>query len=157
MLAAAGLSPALAGSLHGVMQLATAVPGLFLGPLIGRMKDQRLVAALMSGLVGLSLIGLARWPALASLWAACFGFASGGAFILALIFMGLRASNPQRAAALSGMAQCVGYLLAAGGPAVAGQLHGLTGGWNAVLAGGAVLSVVMACCGVLAGRSRVIG
>jgi len=157
MLTTAGLSPALAGSLHGAMQLATAVPGLFLGPVVGRMKDQRLVAALMSGLLGLSLVGLACWPALASLWAACFGFASGGAFILALIFMGLRASSPQQAAALSGMAQCVGYLLAAGGPAVAGQLHGLTGGWTAVLAGGAVLSVAMACCGVLAGRSRVIG
>ncbi len=38
--------------------------------------------------------------------------------ILGLTFIGLRASSAHQAAALSGMAQSVGYLLAACGPPV---------------------------------------
>jgi CP family cyanate transporter-like MFS transporter len=37
ILTEADLSPTMAGSLHGAMQLAAAVPGLFLGPVISRM------------------------------------------------------------------------------------------------------------------------
>ncbi|WP_213086176.1 MFS transporter [Roseateles sp. DAIF2] len=153
----AGVPADMAGSLHGVMQLATAVPGLLLGTLLGRMKDQKLVAAAMSALLGLSLAGFALWPMAASLWAACFGFASGGVFILALVFMGLRTTSPQQAASLSGMAQCAGYLLAAGGPTLAGALHDWAGNWSTVLWIGALLSLLMAACGVLAGRARTIG
>lgn len=157
ILTSAGLSATAAGSLHGVMQLATSVPGLFLGPLIARMKDQKLIAALLSALLGAGLLGFALWPAMATLWAAMFGFASGGTFVLALIFMGLRSASPQQAAALSGMAQCVGYLLAAGGPSAAGWLHDAIGSWTGVLLGAAALSVVMGVCGALAGRNRTIG
>jgi CP family cyanate transporter-like MFS transporter len=157
ILTEAGLSPTMAGSLHGAMQLAAAVPGLFLGPMIGRMKDQKAIAAVLSLLVGVGLVGFIVRPGFAMLWATCVGFASGGAFILALIYMGLRTRSPQQAAALSGMAQCVGYLLAAGGPTLAGLLHDRVGSWTAVLAAGVLLSGVMAVCGVLAGRPRTVG
>lgn len=157
ILTEADLSPTMAGSLHGAMQLAAAVPGLFLGPVIGRMKDQKAVAATLSLLVGAGLVGFILWPGAAMLWATAVGFASGGAFLLALIYMGLRTQSPQQAAALSGMAQCVGYLLAAGGPTLAGLLHDTVGSWTAVLGAGVVLSGVMAVCGVLAGRPRTIG
>lgn len=42
--------------------------------------------------------------------------------ILGLTFIGLRASSAHQAAALSGMAQSVGYLLAACGPPVMGKI-----------------------------------
>jgi CP family cyanate transporter-like MFS transporter len=41
--------------------------------------------------------------------------------ILGLTFIGLRASSAHQAAALSGMAQAVGYLLAACGPPLMGK------------------------------------
>jgi CP family cyanate transporter-like MFS transporter len=41
--------------------------------------------------------------------------------ILGLTFIGLRASSAHQAAALSGMAQSVGYLLAACGPPLMGR------------------------------------
>ena len=44
----AGLSAAHAGSLHGLLQLATAIPGLLLGPILARMKDQRAAAITVS-------------------------------------------------------------------------------------------------------------
>jgi len=157
ILTSAGLSPAAAGSLHGVMQLASAIPGLLLGPIVSRMKDQRLVAAGLGILMGIALLGFCVAPALATWWAFGFGMGSGGVLLLALIFMGLRAGNVQQAAALSGMAQCVGYLLAACGPTLAGKFHDLTGSWTVVLSIGVVLALVMVIFGLLAGRSRTIG
>ncbi|HEY4318951.1 MAG TPA: MFS transporter, partial [Herbaspirillum sp.] len=113
VLADAGYSAAEAGNLHGMMQLATAVPGLLLVPLVGRMRDQRALACGMMLLAMIGLWGLSQAPAWATLWTLCFGFGAGAALILGLAFVSLRARDPHQAAALSGMAQCVGYLLAA--------------------------------------------
>ncbi len=153
----AGFTPAAAGSIHGLMQLASALPGLVLGLIVGRMKDQRLVAAGTGFIVGVSMLGLLFAPAWALLWSVLFGFGSGAGVILALMFMSLRASDVHHAATLSGMAQCIGYLLAACGPTLAGKVHDLTGGWDIPLAIGVVLSAMIALFGVLAGRSRHIG
>lgn len=152
----AGFSPAAAGSMHGIMQLASALPGLLLGPVIHRMQDQRLLAAGMGMLMGTALAGFSYIPGWASLWAFAFGLGSGGGLLLALIFMGLRAGSVHQAASLSGMAQCVGYLLAAGGPTLAGKLHDITNSWHAPLVSGIALAIAMAFFGSLAGRSRTI-
>ncbi|WP_454689940.1 MFS transporter [Achromobacter aloeverae] len=157
ILADAGYTPAEAGAVHGGMQFASAVPGIVLAPLVGRMKDQTRVAASMALMMGVGLLGLLFLPAGATVWALLYGFGSGGGILLALIFMGLRASNARQAAALSGMAQCVGYTLAACGPALTGKLHDLAGGWTVPLAIGVVLSLAMAAFGALAGRARQIG
>ena len=84
----------------------------------------------------------------------CFGFGSGACIILALMFMGLRTSSPRQAAALSGMAQCVGYLLAAFGPPLVGALSDRTAGWSLPLTLCLALGLAMAVLGMLAGRSR---
>ena len=42
----------------------------------------------------------------------------------------LRSPTPLVAARLGGVAQCLGYLLAAAGPLVLGVLHDATGGWT---------------------------
>lgn len=153
----AGFTPAAAGSIHGVMQLSCAVPGLVLSLVVGRLKDQRLIAAGTGFMLGISLLGLLFAPAWALLWSVLFGFGSGAAIILALMFMSMRARDVHQSAALSGMAQCIGYLLAACGPTLAGKAHDITGNWHIPLAIGVVLSVLMALFGSLAGRSRHIG
>lgn len=51
------------------------------------------------------------------------------------------------------MAQCVGYLMAAAGPLLLGQLHDWTGGWTAPLLITAAISVAGAFTGMLAGRN----
>ncbi len=96
ILASAGYSAAEAGSLHGWMQLASAVPGLLLGPLIQRLPDQKWVALAMSLLVAASVLGLQWLPGLAGLWVSLFGFGAGACIILALMFMGLRTESPAR-------------------------------------------------------------
>jgi MFS transporter, CP family, cyanate transporter len=149
----AGYSVAMAGTLHGVSQLAAAVPGLLFGPVVGRLKDQRALAVGVSALTGLSLLGFLLAPAWALCWTALFGLGAGAAFILGLAFVSLRAANAHQAAALSGMAQCVGYLLAAGGPPLAGFLHNVLESWCVPLIGCSGLCIGMAGFGYFAGRA----
>lgn len=154
ILADAGVSPEQAGSLHGVMQLASAVPGLLLGPVLRQLRDQRLAAATVAGLSGVALIGILTAPQYAFAWATLFGLGAGAHFILGLAFIGLRTRHAQETASLSGMAQGVGYVLAAAGPMAMGLLHDVLGGWSVVLMLCAGLAFAAAIIGVLAGRNE---
>ncbi|MCL7714009.1 MFS transporter [Stenotrophomonas mori] len=153
ILADAGMSSARAGSLHGVLQLATAIPGLLLGPILARLRDQRWAAVAVCALSAVALLGFALIPQLALVWAVLFGVGTGAGIILGLSLIGLRSGNAAQAASLSGMSQCVGYLLASLGPVAIGGLHQALGGWTASLLLCAGLAAVAAVMGVLAGRS----
>lgn len=151
-----GYSDARAGSLHGILQLATAVPGLLVPLLLQKMKDQRFIATLVALMCAVGSLGLWLLPQQATLWTIIFGFGSGATMILGLTFIGLRASSAHQAAALSGMAQSVGYLLAACGPPLMGKIHDASGDWHLPLLVCTLLAVIMAICGAYAGRSREI-
>ncbi|EDH0692549.1 CynX/NimT family MFS transporter [Salmonella enterica] len=151
-----GYSEAQAGSLHGLLQLATAAPGLAIPLILHRFNDQRWIAALVSLLCAAGAAGLWFVPGQAVIWTLLFGFGSGATMILGLTFIGLRASSAHQAAALSGMAQSVGYLLAACGPPVMGKLHDASGSWYLPLSGVTVLAIIMAIFGLYAGRDREI-
>ena len=151
-----GYSEAQAGSLHGLLQLATAAPGLAIPLILHRLKDQRGIAVLVALMCAVSALGLWFLPGQAVLWTLIFGFGSGATMILGLTFIGLRASSAHQAAALSGMAQAVGYLLAACGPPVMGKIHDANGDWHIPLIAVALISVAMAVFGALAGRDREI-
>ncbi|HBV13293.1 MAG TPA: MFS transporter, partial [Brevundimonas sp.] len=154
ILADAGFTQAMAGTLHGVMQLATALPGLFLAPLVQRTRDQRGIAAALVSLGLVSIVGLCLVPGWAVLWVSGFGFGVGGAFILALAFLGLRTRSADQTARLSGMTQSVGYVLSASAPVLFGALHDKTGSWAPVLAICALLCGLLIMLGLAAGRDR---
>jgi CP family cyanate transporter-like MFS transporter len=63
------------------------------------------------------------------------GIGQGGLIAAAMTTIVLRSRDPDVAAHLSGMAQCVGYLLAAVGPLIVGLIRGWTGSfsWCALL------------------------
>ena len=148
----AGYTPAVAGSLHGVSQLATAIPGLIFGAVLGRFKDQKIIAVALPIMTAISILGIWLMPQWATLWAVLFGVGAGATFILALAFISLRTANTHQAAALSGMAQFVGYLIAAGAPPAAGFIHDRSHGWTAPLLACLVLCSVLATIGLCAGR-----
>jgi CP family cyanate transporter-like MFS transporter len=157
MLAQMGYTPERAGSLHGLMQFASGAPGLLLLPLLPRLKDQRALAFVSPLLGAAGLLGLLYAPSFATLWIFLFGAGLGAALILSLSFVSLRASSPSQAATLSAMAQSLGYLMAAVGPALFGAVHDVTGNWSIALSLCAGLCVVMAVIGLGAGRSAQIG
>lgn len=148
-----GMPAAQAGTMHGVLQLATAIPGLILAKLIQRMPDQRAAAACVSLMSAVSLLGLIYLPGAAVVWAALLGFGSGASMILGLTFIGLRSPSPEVAGALSGMAQCIGYLMAAAGPMVLGAIRDWQQGWSLALFMAAAVALLGAWTGLLAGKN----
>ncbi|MFT0548041.1 MFS transporter [Allopusillimonas ginsengisoli] len=153
ILAEAGYSAARAGTLHGLMQFATAIPGLVAGLVIARTRDQRGLAAGVSMLSAVSLFGLAWFPQWALAWTAMFGAGVGATFILGLTFVSMRSGSVAQAAALSGMAQSLGYLLAAIGPPSIGAMYDAYASWTGPLLVCALLALAMAGVGTMAGRA----
>lgn len=161
LLVDAGLPVADGGLLLAVCTVTGAV-GAFFGPTVaGRLQErgrgQRLlvVAVVIGYATGVG--GLLLWPATGSVvWVSLFGLAQGGGFALALTLIVLRSATPLTAARLGGVAQCLGYLVAATGPVVLGALHDLTGGWEWPLVLLLVLLVPMAWAGWGAARDVVL-
>ena len=149
----AGFSAAAAGWELTVYQVAALVAGLAVPPLIRRFKDQRALAFGFSTLAALGVVGILIAPRFATGWMVLLGCGSGPSLILALSFMGLRARSQESAAALSLMAQGIGYLVAAFGPVVFGLAHDYTGGWTVALLGMIGIALLQSLCGLGAGRA----
>lgn len=153
MLHDAGFNAAFAGRLHGLMQLASALSGFLILAVLPRVKDQRALAALTTAVAMLGIVGLWLLPGWSLIWSFLFGFGNGATFILALSFFGLRTVHAGQAAALSGMAQCVAYLLASLAPWLMGKLHDVSGSWVEVFLACAVINAGIAVLGMFAGRT----
>ncbi|GAC34759.1 CynX/NimT family MFS transporter [Paraglaciecola polaris] len=156
ILVEAGHTPEYAGVLHGWLQVASAVPGFVLIPLLPRLKDQRVPAVVMSILGSTSALGLLYAPQFALLWTILVGFSSGGCFILGLSFISFRSQDAMQAASLSGMAQSFGYSLAAIGPMLAGYMYSSLGNWSGGLWLCASASFCCAIVGLGCGRDKVL-
>ena len=130
-----GYSQVYSGWLVAAYQLISLVPGLILPAIIARSRDQSLVASLFSAMCPMGALGLLLYPPWAMLWVCVAGFGGGISFILAISFISLRSKDHHQAAALSGMVQSVGYLIAAMGPLLFGIIHDFTHNWNVVLVG----------------------
>lgn len=157
MYADAGFSEETAGLLLAVSIL-IGVPFFFLAPsLAARMRHQGHLVAVLTTLTVLGWLGLWLAPAGGAwLWAALLG-AGGAVFPVVLSFFALRTTRSVDTAALSTMAQSIGYLLAAGGPFIVGVLHHTTGGWTLPCLLLATLGLVQIGTGYLAGRPVRIG
>lgn len=118
----------LALSISIMIQISTAIATPWIG---SAMRDQRLVTALpvVATLVGLG--GCIYAPISGMwLWVVILGFGQGGTFSMALTLIAVRAATPEVASRLSGMAQGVGYTMAAIGPLLVGILHEASGSWH---------------------------
>ncbi|MGI5130318.1 CynX/NimT family MFS transporter [Pseudonocardia sp. CA-107938] len=151
-----GYPPATAGVLVATMSLTGIAGGMAAPVLAARARRQRGLAVAITATTALGLAGVLLLPG----WelAACIvlGIGQGAALGLALTLMTVRASDSAHAAQLSGMAQCLGYLLAATGPFAVGLLHDLTAGWTVPLVTLLLLLVPQAVLGALAGRDKLV-
>ncbi|MET9295687.1 MFS transporter [Streptomyces sp. NPDC003077] len=148
-----GFSESRAGVLLAVCMGFAVITSVLVPVWAQRSRRQSHLAVLGSALCAVAVVGLISAPtAAATLWAALLGLGLGAVLSLGIAYMSMRAGSAHDAGLLSAMSQCVGYLLAAVGPALFGFARDLTGGWTAGLAGVVVLAVPMALTGALAGR-----
>ncbi|NEA58015.1 MFS transporter [Streptomyces sp. SID13666] len=150
-----GMSKGTAGVVFAVSNLIQVV-GAFVFPLLaGRMRNQGPLVAVAVSLTAAGYVGLLVDPVGGAwAWAALLGVGQGGAVGLALTMIVLRSRDAFTAARLSGMAQGVGYLLAAAGPLAAGALYQSSGGWTAPIVLMLLLCGAQLAAGLGAGRDR---
>ncbi|WP_270406248.1 CynX/NimT family MFS transporter [Paenibacillus timonensis] len=148
-----GMSAEQAGWMLSLMQLIS-MAGSFLMPLLAARSDsQKWLTAATAALCVIGFGGIWAGPvSLAALFILLLGVGSGSTFGLAIVFFSLRSRTTEQANALSGMAQSVGYVLAAFGPTLFGYLHDLSGSWDTPLAVITGVSVLTALFGYAAGR-----
>ncbi|MGX5357532.1 MFS transporter [Kocuria sp. KH4] len=151
-----GVSATTAGTHMALFLLVGMAASLSSGALMHRFGDQRVVAFSGALLALASYAGLAAAPGLVLLWVVLGAAGCGSLIVVALSLFSLRSGGHQQAAALSGMAQSVGYGLAAVGPAAFGALYDAGGRWEPPLLIMAGLMAVLCGVALLAGRDRVI-
>jgi CP family cyanate transporter-like MFS transporter len=148
-----GLSAATAGS-HLMLLMVVGIAGsLAIGQWMQRVDDQRLPAAATGVAMAIGAAGMVVAPGSAVAWVVVMGASQGAALVVALALPGLRTGTPQETAAMAGMAQSLGYLLASAGPVAAGAVSG-AGGWDSVLWMIAALAAAQVAVSFLAARPR---
>ncbi|WP_336660002.1 MFS transporter [Leucobacter sp. USHLN153] len=153
---ASGITPEAAG-VHLFLMNAISIAGSLLSTaLIPRLRDQRVLGAMSGSLFVVTAIGLAFAPEWSALWASLSGVSGGMTIVLALSLFGLRTHHHRHAAAVSGMAQSIGYLSSAVGTPVIGLLHDVTGSWAPALWTIGVIGVLLMGLGILVGRNRYV-
>ncbi|RAL24292.1 MFS transporter [Thermoflavimicrobium daqui] len=153
-----GLDISTAGWLVSLMGL-MGVPSNFLIPILAeRRSNQQLWVIIISTLYVLGLAGLLFNHSLSwfILCVIIIGLSQGACISLSYTLIGLRAKNAQQAEQLSGMAQSIGYLLAAMGPFLCGYIHDFTHSWVIPLTITICVCVLMIFFGLGAGRAMYI-
>ncbi len=149
--------PATTAGIHlSVFLLISVFASLAAGGILHRGSDQRIVSFASGAVMVVTFLGLALAPDLILLWVLLGAIGCGSLIVIALSLFSLRTVNYPQAASLSGMAQSVGYGMAAVGPVMFGGLRDLSGDWTLPLLVTAGIMAVLAVTGVLAGRNRVI-
>ena len=123
--------PATTAGIHlSVFLLVSVFASLLAGGILHRGSDQRLVSFASGAVMVVTFLGLALAPDLILLWVLLGAIGCGSLIVIALSLFSLRTVNYPQAASLSGMAQSVGYGLAAAGPVMFGALRDLSGDWT---------------------------
>lgn len=129
-----GYDAAFAGWMLSLSQATGIVGSLVIPYVAGKQKNQRTIVTVLVLLEAVSLLGiLVPEFGLIAVWVSLLGIVLGGTFGLALLFLVLRSRDTEGATELSGMAQSVGYLVAATGPMLFGGIFDLTGNWDYAL------------------------
>ncbi|WP_414121810.1 CynX/NimT family MFS transporter [Corynebacterium nuruki] len=152
----AGVGETAAGIHQFLLNAVSIVSNLVCSGLIARLRDQRILGAVIPLILLCATLGVLCAPRLSVVWAVLAGAGGGASIVLALSLFGLRTRHHTTAASLSGLAQAVGYLFAAVGPVAFGALHDATGSWTPALIVLVVVDVLMLWSGYLAGRDRTV-
>lgn len=152
-----GVDPAITGGYLTILQIAIII-FTFIVPMIAAKHADQVKLGWINGLLYiiamLGIIFINHNYIL--IFMIMLGIAAGISFGLVNTFFSIKVKHSETAKKLSGMAQSIGYLLAAISVMLFGVLHDITGNWNLslylLLADALMLLIV----GVLAGRNQTI-
>ena len=155
LLRAEGVSATVAGLMLGLTQVASLAATMAVPVIAGRVRTQTWLVAASSALCLAGFTGLlVNAGELSALCAVLLGLGSGAWFSLSLMLLILRSPDADHTAALSGMAQSVGYAIAAIAPIGLGALHDAAGGWTLPLVVFLAVTVIAWLSGIPAARDR---
>ncbi len=133
------------------------IAGSLLLPVFGRgIRLRRWLPALLPMIGFLAWIGIPLAPGAMFAWLVIGGLIGGAQLTMSLTLMAMRARTSEHATALSGMAQAIGYIVAAFGPLLFGVILGSTGNWVAPFALIWIAAATQLVIGVSVGRPRFI-
>ena len=152
-----GMAKEDAGWVLSYVQMAQ-LPVTLIGPILAnRMKSQQPLVWATGIIMAIGILLLIFFQLqFIILSVILIGIAGGLAFSLAMMFFILRTKNAESAASLSGMAQSIGYLLAASGPPIFGLLHDFTNNWNISFYFMLGVVVLLLYSGINAAKNRVL-
>lgn len=149
--ASQNVSPVVAGIELMLYQI-IAIGGSMLVPILIRGRLGRWLPAILGTGNLITLAGMLLTPDIMLWWIAFGGLVSGASLTTSLMTIAQRARTQNHAAALSGMAQSIGYGIAAIGPIVFGWLQGLSGNWALAFTVVFVAASLQIAIGVFVGR-----
>ncbi|MCG7408166.1 MFS transporter [Paenibacillus sp. ACRRX] len=152
-----GFSASTSALMLTIVQLVN-MPSMFLATsFASRNRSQSLIIVCIAvvGLVGYSSLFTSSLLIII-VGSVLIGICQGGSFSVALYMISIRARGSQQAAELSGMAQAIGYTLAATGPILFGWLHDQSGNWSVPLIFLLMLTCLQLIFGYLAGKDRYV-
>ncbi|MFC5064048.1 CynX/NimT family MFS transporter [Actinomycetospora atypica] len=153
-----GRSPAQAGLLLSLSGLTSLVTSATTPILATRRRTQFHMVAVLIALWVVGYVGLLLDAGtLAPLWMVLIGLGQGVGISLGLTLITLRSPDAAHTSELSGMAQGVGYVVAATGPFALGAIHDATGSWTWPVVTLLVLLVPLGLAGLGAARDRQVG
>lgn len=153
-----GFDATTAGALVSVSVMAQVVTCLAVPSFAVRQKNQCAVNIALVAAATVALLGILFAPtSTVVFWAILQGIGQGGLIAAAMTVIVLRSPDSHVAAHLSGMAQGVGYVLAAAGPLLVGLIRGWTGSFQATAFLYVALGIGAAIAGLGAGRALHVG
>lgn len=153
-----GMKKATAGYMLSYFQF-LGIPVSFIIPMVAvKMQSQRSLVIGVNLLYIIGITSLLMKPSfvLTVIAITFIGIASSANFALSLSFLSMRAKSAKDAAELSGMAQSIGYLLAAIGPIFIGFIYDITHAWTLPLLLLMGITFVIIYVGMSAGQNKYV-
>ncbi|MFW0783977.1 MFS transporter [Gordonia sp. CPCC 206044] len=145
-----------AGTTLAIGQVVALTASLVIPIIAGRFRDQRLITLGVLVVCAVGFVGLVGGQSLTTLWVALVMFGPGASISLALLFMVLRSPSTTVTGQVSGMAQSIGYMMAAVGPIAIGALHDATDSWALAMTVLGLVLIPQALSTAVAGRDSTI-
>lgn len=152
----AGIGDTTAGMHLVLFSIFGIVGSLGCSALLARLRNQRLLGVGIAVIMTAANLGILAAPGATVVWACISGAGGGSSIVFALSLFGMRTRSHTTAASLSGMAQSLGYILAAVGPVAVGALHDATGSWTPPMLAMVAVTGCLVVAGALAGRDRTV-